>query len=503
MRDIAVIGGGINGCGVARDAAGRGLSVLLAEKSDLASGTSSASTKLIHGGLRYLEQYAFRFVREALKEREVLLSMAPHIISPMRFVLPHHRGLRPALLIRLGLFLYDHLGGRKMLPASETLDLRRDPAGKALKSEFTRGFEYSDCWVDDARLVVLNAMDAFARGAEIRVRTEVVSARRHGGHWQIELRDSVSGQHETVRARALINAAGPWAADVIAHRLGFPNCASIRLVKGSHIVVPKLFEHEKAYIFQNADRRIIFAIPYEQDYTLIGTTDVDFDDDLSKIAVSEEEIDYLSRAASEYFAATIAPSDVVWAFAGVRTLHDNGDVAAQEATRDFALELDGRAGEAPLLSIIGGKITTYRHLAEEALSRLLGVFPHAGPPWTSGSVLPGGDFSASGRDQLAHELAAACPALGAATAARLARTYGTLAHQIFAGVTKSDDLGVHFGAGLFEREIAHLVENEWARTADDILWRRTKLGLCVSAAERSYLSDWLAARVPTNTSPPA
>jgi len=495
MRDIAIIGGGINGCGIARDAAGRGLSVLVAEMNDLASGTSSSSTKLIHGGLRYLEQYEFRFVREALKEREVLLRMAPHIVSPMRFVLPHHRGLRPAFLIRLGLFLYDHLGGREKLPPSGALDLRHAPAGKPLKPEFTRGFEYSDCWVDDARLVVLNAMDASARGAEVRVRTEVVSAQRHQDHWHIELRDSVSGQRETVRSRALINAAGAWAADVIAHRIGSANRSSIRLVKGSHIVVPKLFQHEKAYIFQNADRRIIFAIPYEQHYTLIGTTDVDFNGDLSEIAASEEEIDYLCRAASEYFAAAIAPSDVVWAYAGVRTLHDNGEVAAQEATRDFTLELDGRAGEAPLLSIIGGKITTYRHLAEEALSSLSGVFPRAGPPWTRGSVLPGGDFTASGRDQLTRELAAAFPPLGADTAARLARTYGTMAYDILGGVTRPEDLGIHFGANLYEREVAHLVKNEWARTADDILWRRTKLGLHMSEVERSRLSDWLAWRL--------
>lgn len=499
MRDVAIIGGGINGCGIARDAAGRGLSVLLAEKSDLASGTSSASTKLIHGGLRYLEQYEFGFVRESLREREVLLRMAPHIIKPLRFVLPHHRGLRPALLIRLGLFIYDHLGGREMLPASEALDLRRDPAGKPLKGEFTRGFAYSDCWVDDARLVVLNAMDARARGAEIRVRTEVVSAQRHEDHWRIELRDAVSGRHEWVTARALVNAAGSWAADVIARCGGGPGNSSIRLVKGSHIVVPKLFGHEKAYIFQNADRRVVFAIPYEQHYTLIGTTDVDFNGDLSRLAVAQEEVDYLCRAASAYFTAPIAPSDVVWAYAGVRTLHAGSDVAAQEATRDFALDLDGGSGEAPLLSIIGGKITTYRHLAEEALSRLSGAFPHAGPPWTRGSVLPGGDFPANGRDQLAQELAAAFPPLGAATAARLARTYGMMSRAIFAGVTQRADLGVHFGADLHEREVAHLVDNEWARTADDILWRRTKLGLRVGAAERNRLSDWLAARVPTSS----
>jgi glycerol-3-phosphate dehydrogenase len=496
MRDIAVIGGGINGCGIARDAAGRGLSVLLAEKGDLAGGTSSASTKLIHGGLRYLEQYEFGLVRQSLREREVLLGMAPHIIEPLRFVLPHHRGLRPALLIRLGLWLYDHLGGREMLPASAALDLRSDPAGKPLKPEFRRGFEYSDCSVDDARLVVLNAVDAGARGADVRTRTEAVSARRLRDHWRIELRDTVSGRREWVDARALINAAGPWAGDVMARCRGDNETSRIRLVKGSHITVPRLFEHEKAYIFQNADRRIVFAIPYQERHTLIGTTDVDFDGDPSLAAATTEEVDYLCRAASVYFRQSVAPSDVVWTYAGVRTLHAGGDVAAQDATRDFALELDGGPGEAPLLSVIGGKITTYRLLAEEALGKLSGIFPQAGPAWTRGAVLPGGDFPIGQRGELARELAAACPLLGPDTAQRIARTYGTLGRKIFAGVARTDDLGMHFGADLYEPEVAHLVANEWARTADDILWRRTKLGLHVGAAERDRLAEWLAAHVP-------
>jgi glycerol-3-phosphate dehydrogenase len=494
MYDLAVIGGGVNGCGIARDAAGRGLSVILAEKSDLASGTSSASTKLIHGGLRYLEHYEFRLVRESLTEREVLLNMAPHIIWPLRFVLPHHRALRPTFLIRLGLFLYDHLGGRKILPASRGLDLRRAPAGKPLKQDFTHGFEYSDCWVDDARLVVLNAADARAKGADIRVRTELVSARRSGDHWQLELRDTASGKSETVQARALVNAAGAWVADVIANRIGSNARSAVRLVKGSHIVVPKLYEHDSAYIFQNADQRIVFAIPYEQDFTLIGTTDVDYDGDPAQVRISEAETEYLCRSVNEYFTTAIAPKDVVWSYAGVRPLYDEGAVSAQKVTRDFVLELDEPAGTAPVLNIFGGKITTYRHLAEEALKKLAHRFPKAGAPWTRGSKLPGGDMAWNGRDALAREIEQKYPWLGGATARRLARSYGTVAREILAGAQNADVLGIHFGAGLYQREVEHLIRNEWAVTAEDILWRRSKLGLRLSKAEIARLSDWLEAR---------
>jgi len=491
MYDIAIIGGGVNGCGIARDAAGRGLSVLLAEKGDLARGTSSASTKLIHGGLRYLEHYAFRLVRESLREREVLLRMAPHIIRPLRFVLPHHRALRPALLIRLGLFLYDHLGGREILPASRGIVLARTPAGLPLKPGYTRGFEYSDCWVDDARLVVLNAMDAARRGADIRVRTEAVSARRHDGHWLIECRNTRTGPSETLPARALINAAGPWVAEVTG-RLGANARAALRLVKGSHIVVAKRFDHTCAYIFQNADGRIVFAIPYEQDFTLIGTTDVDFSGDPGDVAVSRQEIDYLCDAASEYFIRPIEPADVVWSYAGVRPLYDEGDVSAHEASRDFVLE---REGEPPLLNIIGGKITTFRHLAEEALKKLAPSFPGMRGPWTRGSSLPGGDFAHDRREALAADLASTFPFVDAAVAGRLAATYGTLARGILSGAAAVGDLGAHFGHGLYEREVEHLVRNEWAVSADDILWRRTKLGLRLGEAQRSRLADWLAARV--------
>jgi glycerol-3-phosphate dehydrogenase len=495
MHDIAIIGGGINGCGIARDAAGRGLSVLLAEKGDLGGGTSSASTKLIHGGLRYLEHYAFRLVRESLREREVLLAMAPHIIRPLRLVLPHHGGLRPAWMIRLGLLLYDHLGGRRnVLPASGAVDLTQDPAGKPLQSDFTCGFAYFDCRVDDARLVVLNAMDAAARGADIRVRTEVVSARRADGRWLVELRDTASGQRETVEARVLVNATGAWVAETSAQRVKARPVAGVRLVKGSHIVVPRLFAHDSAYILQQPDRRIVFAIPYEEDFALIGTTDVDWAGDLDKVAITDAEVAYLCGAVNRYLAGTIAPSDVAWSFAGVRALHDDGRASAQETTRDFVLALDGKGGEAPLVSIVGGKITTYRRVAEETLRLIVPALPGAGPAWTHGAALPGGDFPVGDHDRLARELAAAVPALGAATAQRLVGTYGTMVRTMFAGATRAEDLGPHFGAGLYEREVLHLVNKEWARTADDILWRRTKLGLRLAQDEREHLEAWLHRR---------
>jgi glycerol-3-phosphate dehydrogenase len=497
MYDVVIIGGGINGCGIARDAAGRGLSVLLAEKADLASGTSSASTKLIHGGLRYLEHYAFRLVREALSEREVLLGMAPHIIRPLRFVLPHHSGLRPAWLIRLGLLLYDHLGGRSsVLAGSCPVDLTHAPVGKPLRASFRRGFEYSDCWVDDARLVVLNAMDAAARGARIRLRTEVTSARRTGGRWRVTMRDAVSGESETVEARVLVNASGAWMAETMAGRVEAHAAPKVRLVKGSHIVVPRLYEHDRAYIFQNPDRRIVFAIPYEGDFTLIGTTDVDCAGDLDHVGISGAEVDYLCGAVNRYFAATVAPTDVVWSYAGVRSLHDDGRASAQDTTRDFVLELDGGPAEPPLVSIVGGKITTYRRLAEAALRLIVPALPDgAGQPWTRGSTLPGGDLGDGGREALAAELAEV-PGLGAATAERLARTYGTRARAMLADVTRAEDLGDHFGAGLYEREVRYLMRHEWARAADDMLWRRTKIGLRLTREERGKLEDWLRLHAP-------
>jgi glycerol-3-phosphate dehydrogenase len=493
MYDIAIIGGGVNGCGIARDAAGRGLSVILVEKDDLASGTSAASTKLIHGGLRYLEHYEFRLVRESLKEREVIWSMAPHIVWPLRFVLPHHRGLRPVFIIRLGLFIYDHLGGRKLLPPTRMLDLTRDPAGRPLKPDFKRGFEYSDCWVEDARLVVLNAMDAKARGADIRVRTELTSAHRDGDHWHLTVADRLTGREETKLARILVNSAGPWVGEVLSRRLGRSAKAQVRLVKGSHIVVPRLFDHDRAYIFQNTDGRIIFAIPYERDFTLIGTTDIDFHGNPGRVEIDPSEISYLCSAASEYLAKPIEASDVVWAYSGIRPLYDDGGEAAQAVTRDFVLELDGAGPEAPLLSVFGGKITTYRHLAEEALKKLKPWLGKAGSEWTRGAVLPGGEFPVLEFEAFAARLRSDFPGLPQPTLQRLARSYGTRAREILKGCVREADLGIHFGADLYEREAAYLVEHEWARTADDILWRRGKLGLRLTCEERQSLERWLSA----------
>jgi len=490
VYDLAVIGGGINGCGIARDAAGRGLSVFLAEQGDLGGGTSSASTKLIHGGLRYLEHYEFRLVRASLAEREVLLGMAPHIIWPLRFVLPYHPGLRPAWLIRLGLFLYDHLGGRQRLPGCRTVDLVRDGAGAPLNPRFSKGFEYSDCWVDDARLVVLNAVDAARRGADVRVRSPVRSAIRRDGFWDVEVMDTATNDAETVRARALVNATGPWISDFIAEGLRVNTAARIRLVKGSHIVVPRMFDHDRAYIFQNADRRIVFAIPYQRDFTLVGTTDVDFTGDPATAATSDEEVAYLCAAIGQYFSARIEPADVVWSYSGVRPLFDSGEGTAQEATRDYVLELNG-GGEPTLLNIFGGKITTYRHLAEEALEKLQAHVPTMGPPWTRAAPLPGGDFAVDGFAALVDDVVARHAAVDTSLATRLARAYGTVTFDILAGVDRPEHLGRHFGAGLYEREVAHLVRNEWAVMAEDILWRRSKLGLRLSDQEVSGLSVWL------------
>lgn len=493
MYDIAIIGGGVNGCGIARDAAGRGLKVLLLEKSDLASGTSSASTKLVHGGLRYLEHYEFKLVHDALAEREVLLSMAPHIIWPLRFILPHHGALRPAWLIRLGLFFYDHLGGRKLLPPSRSVNLKRIPAGDPLKDSFTRAFEYSDCWVDDARLVVLNAMDARARGADIRTRTEALSARAEDGGWEIDIEDKNGGKRTRERASVLVNAAGPWVDEVLNNRTGKNGRPRIRLVKGSHIVVPKLFDHDRAYIFQNDDERIVFAIPYEGEFTLIGTTDVDYAGEPGAVKIESSEIDYLCRLASTYFKKPVTPRQVVWTYSGVRPLIDDGATAAQEATRDYVLELDDTLG-APLLNVFGGKITTYRRLAEDALDKLDSVLA-IGERWTAGATLPGGDFAVDGAAALKGAVQQLAPALTSPTVQRLVRTYGTRALKI-ASATAEKGLGRVFGADLSEREAAYLVENEWARTAEDILWRRTKLGLRVTTQEAEQLSAWLAEHAP-------
>ncbi|MGF7159251.1 glycerol-3-phosphate dehydrogenase [Rhodoligotrophos appendicifer] len=489
--DIAVIGGGINGCGIARDAAGRGLSVFLCEKGDLAGSTSSASTKLIHGGLRYLEYYEFRLVREALIEREVLLRAAPHIIWPLRFVLPHHKGLRPAWLIRLGLFLYDHLGGRKLLPPSRSLDLRTDVAGRPLKPDFVKAMEYSDCWVDDARLVALTAMDAKARGADIRTRSELVAARRGAESWTLTLRDAGPGAAERIEARVLVNAAGPWVSRILSDQIGQTGHSHVRLVKGSHIVVRKLFDHDRAYIFQNADNRIVFAIPYEHDFTLIGTTDVDYVGDPGTPTITPEEIDYLCTLANDYFVRPISAEDVVRTYSGVRPLYDDGASDAQAATRDYVLELDDAQGQAPLLTVYGGKITTFRRLSEHALEKLEPCFPGLPAPWTHEAPLPGGDFPVDGYDALVARLIENCPSCPAKLAQRLVRAYGTRAARMLEGVRTEADWGRRFGADLTEREVRYLMDNEWAQTAEDVVWRRSKLGYRMSAAEIEALDAWM------------
>lgn len=509
--DVFVIGGGINGCGIARDAAGRGLSVALAEMNDLASATSSASTKLFHGGLRYLEYLEVRLVRESLVERETLLRAMPHISWPMRFVLPYHpgmrfegetpvsrilsfvmpwtRGRRPAWLIRLGLFFYDHLGGRKILPGTRTLDLTRDPAGVPLRPEFRKAFEYSDCWVEDSRLVVLNARDAAARGATVLTRAKVASAERQGDRWSVIV--AQEGGQRTFRARALVNAGGPWVEEVIRNTVRLNTSEGVRLVRGSHIVTRKLFDHGKCYFFQGEDGRIIFAIPYEQDFTLIGTTDKDHDGDPKAAVCTPEEQEYLCAFASRYFRTPVTRTDIVWTYSGVRPLYDDGSKSATAATRDYVLSLD--TGGAPLLNVFGGKITTYRRLAEAAVAKLAPFFPGAQGPWTAGVPLPGGDFPVDGVADLTARLCADFAFLDPAWAARLVRAYGTDAARMLSGAGSAADLGRSFGATLTEREVRWLMDREYARTAEDIVWRRSKLGLRLTADEIAELGAWMSA----------
>ena len=495
--DVFIIGGGINGCGIARDAAGRGFSVGLAEMNDLASGTSSWSTKLIHGGLRYLEHYEFRLVREALMEREVLWSMAPHIIWPLRFVLPHQKGIRPAWLVRLGLFLYDYIGGRKELPATKVLDLTTDEAGKPLKPGFGKAFEYSDCWVNDARLVVLNAMDARVQGADIRTQTKVVSAKREMSKdgkpvWRIELEDTFNGGRDEVFSRLIVNAAGPWVDGVLASAVG-ANSKNVRLVQGSHIVIKKKFAHARAYFFQNSDGRIFFAIPYERDFTLIGTTDQDYTGDPAKVAITTQEIDYLITGAGSYFKEPITREDIVWTYSGVRPLFDDGASAAQEATRDYVLKSEGGGETAPLVNIFGGKITTYRRLAESMLEKIAGLIGGKGSPWTRGATLPGGDFANTGYEALVAKYQQNYPFLPDGMAHRLVRLYGTRTADILVGASKLSDLGEDFGFGLTESEVDYLIRDEWVLCADDVLWRRTKLGLLIGAPAKAHLEKFIAA----------
>jgi D-erythritol 1-phosphate dehydrogenase len=498
--DLLVIGGGINGVGIARDAAGRGLKVLLCERDDLAIGTSSRSGKLIHGGLRYLEYREFRLVREALIEREVLLRAAPHIIWPMRFVLPHSPEQRPAWLIRLGLFLYDHLGGRKILPPTRALDLARDPAGRPLKESYRKAFEYSDCWVDDARLVVLNALDAAARGAEILTRTAASHARRAGDLWEVELEDRRSGQRRSVSARCLVNAAGPWVEAMLGAIEGAESRRRVRLVKGSHIVTRRFWDGEQAYLLQNSDKRVIFVNPYEGDLALIGTTDIPVEGDPGEARIDMSEIDYLLGVVARYFRDPPGRGDIRHSFAGVRPLYDDSAENPSAVTRDYIFEVDPKmppsgtpgAGHGPVLSIFGGKITTYRKLAEHALERLKPFFPKLGPAWTAGAPLPGGEMADADFRQWHGAFQARHPWLPPDLARHYARLYGTRAEALLGKARGVADLGQHFGALLYEREARFLMAEEWAETVEDILERRTKHGLHLQPAEQRAFATWLA-----------
>ena len=499
--DLLIIGGGINGAGIARDAAGRGLKVLLVEQSDLASATSSASTKLIHGGLRYLEYFEFRLVAEALAERETLLKIAPHIVWPLQFVLPHESHLRPAWMIRAGLFLYDHLGhsmlgfgARSSLPMSKSVRLASDGYGAGLKPGFERGFVYYDCWVDDARLVVLNARSAAAHGATILTRTRLVSARREGAEWAATLNGDGSGR--TVRASAIVNAAGPWVRQVLDEALKIRLPATVRLVKGSHIVVPRIHEESHAFILQNPDRRVIFMIPYERQFTLVGTTDVPVTRDDYRARISRKEIDYLCEAASRYAQKPLTPGMVVWSYSGVRPLYDDGSENPSAVTRDYHLLLDTGAepNAAPLLSVFGGKITTYRRLAEQAMEKLSGRFPGR-RAWTHTEPLPGGNLGGRSFRGLLLDYRRRHPRLPKLWLTRVLRRHGALAEEIIGDAHEERGLGRNFGGGLYERELEYLVRNEWARDAEDVLWRRTKCGLHMSTAEKMQVRAWLADRV--------
>lgn len=514
VKDIFIVGGGINGTGIARDAAGRGLSVTLVEMDDLASATSSASTKLFHGGLRYLEFFEFKLVKKALIERETLLRAMPHISWPMRFVLPWHRdmrfetttpasrllstfmpwmkGRRPAWMIRLGLLLYDTLGGREILPGTKRLDLATAPEGKPLKDKYRLAYEYSDCWIEDARLVVLNARDAAERGAEILTRTRLIRAERMDDHW--ELVTAHDGTETTHRARVLINAGGPWVSEIIRGRLRLNSSEGIRLVRGSHIVTKRLFKHDKAYFFQGEDGRIIFAIPYETDFTLIGTTDIDHGQNPSDRArCTDEEADYLCAFASEYFARPVTRTDVVWSYSGVRPLFDDGAASATAATRDYVLTLDD-TGPA-VLNVFGGKITTYRKLAENALAKLAPHLPKASGNWTAGVALPGGDFPVDGFDALVDQLTHSHPFLEGRWAKRLVRAYGTEASAIVAGANGAEGMGEDFGATLTAREVDWLMDREFATTANDVVWRRSKLGLRLTGDQIARIDAYMSERL--------
>jgi D-erythritol 1-phosphate dehydrogenase len=490
IYDLFIIGGGVNGAGIARDAAGRGLSVILCEKDDLAQGTSSRSGKLVHGGLRYLEYYEFRLVREALIEREVLLASAPHIIWPMRFVLPHNPADRPAWLVRLGLFLYDNLGGRKRLPGTRTLNLRTAPEGAPLKNEYGKAFEYSDCWVDDARLVLLNALDAARRGAEIHTRTACSSVRRDGDLWTVEMTDTVSGAGKTIRARCVVNTAGPWVNDIIRRVAGMNSSRSVRLVKGSHIIVPKFWEGRQAYLVQNPDKRVIFINPYENDLALIGTTDIPYEGRPEDVAADSNEIDYLLKSVNRYFKQQLVPGDIVHSFSGVRPLYDDSAENPSAVTRDYIFEVDAENGKAPLLSVFGGKITTFRKLSEHALDRLKPFFPDMRPGWTARSYLPGGDMPDADFEQFLGDIRIRYPWLPFDLAKHYARLYGTRMHELLGSAQAVADLGIAFSHLLYEREVQFLRASEWALRPEDVLERRTKHGLHMTLEQREAFSTW-------------
>lgn len=490
--DLFVIGGGINGAGIARDAAGRGLSVVLCEKDDLAEGTSSRSGKLVHGGLRYLEYYEFRLVREALIEREILMKNAPHIIWPMRFVLPHSPQDRPAWLVRLGLFLYDHLGGRKKLPGTRTLDLRRDPEGAPIKDKYIRGFEYSDCWVDDARLVVLNAVDAAERGAQVLTRSPCVSARRDGKIWRITTRSTVTGETQEFEAKLLVNAAGPWVTDVVNRVAGSNSPRNVRLVKGSHIIVPKFWNGENAYLVQNHDKRVIFINPYERDKALIGTTDIAYEGRAEDVKADESEVQYLIDAVNRYFKEQLTRDDVLTTFSGVRPLFDDGQGNPSAVTRDYVFDIE-QTGGAPMLNIFGGKITTFRELAERGLHQIKTFFPDMGGDWTENAPLPGGDMDRADYETFRNKMKQDYPWMPRDLRRHYGRLYGTRIDRIVNGATALDGLGRHFGGTLYEAEAAYLVKHEWAQTAEDILWRRTKHRIHLSEDEQHAFTEWFEA----------
>ncbi len=484
---MLVVGGGINGTGIARDAAGRGLSVLLCEKDDLAAHTSSASTKLIHGGLRYLEGFHFALVRKALQEREVLLASAPHIMWPLRFVMPHDAHLRPLWVIRAGLFLYDNLARRRRLAASASLDLRRHPAGTPLEARYTRGFIYSDGWTDDARLVVLNARDAVEHGATVLTRTRCEKIELREQKWIAHL--SGGAGERQVTARAVVNATGPWVGEFLTHDTPARSQRHVRMVKGSHIVVPRLFTHRFAYIFQNIDRRIVFAIPYEHDFTLIGTTDVDYHGEPGAARISADEIRYLCNTMNRYFARKVAPEDVVWSYCGVRPLLDDSSGDPSSVTRDYKLELERE--DAPLLSVFGGKITTHRRLAETAVDMLAPALGCRASPWTATALLPGGDLPGGSPARFLRSIERRFPWLPASLRNRYCRSYGTRIDRILGGARGIADLGVEVLPQLYEREIDYLQREEWAQTAEDILWRRSKLGLHLPSDAAAGLTRWL------------